>query len=117
MNQDPVESLSAFYEECRTAPVPSSIVAGQLPAPWWIRVGIPFGGLSFGGLLALVLISMPSGATKEDAFKASQAIAEAQIKRIERQVENVATRTGDHAQSSAPTPDRFVVFLEALWTA
>ena len=117
MNQDPVESLSSFYEECRTAPVPSSIIAGQLPVPWWIRFGIPFGGLSFGGLLALLLISMPSSSTSEDAFKASQAIAQTQIQRIERQVADVAPRSGDHAQSNVATPDRFVALMEASWTA
>jgi hypothetical protein len=69
------DPLNAFYEECRTAPVPPALTVPPMPQPWWVRLSVPAVGLSIGGLVALLLISMPGAPSSKSASDAAQAIA------------------------------------------
>ena len=80
MSLDP---LNAFYNECRVAPVPSSLTLPTRPLSLWARLAVPLGGLSLGGLLALLIVAFPAPASPEAAAKTADAIAFAQFKAIE----------------------------------
>jgi hypothetical protein len=76
-----IDPLDSFYDECRVAPVPASLTVPSIPSPWWVRVSIPVGGLSLGGLLALLLIAFPAAASQQKADEAARSLSFAQLKR------------------------------------
>jgi hypothetical protein len=76
------DPLNAFYDECRLAPVPAALTIPPLPRPWWVRLSVPAAGLSIGGVLALVLISMPGGTSQDAARQTAQALALVQMRKL-----------------------------------
>jgi len=78
VTNDPLDNLQSFYDDCQLAPVPSRFVAQPLPLPLWLRLTIPFGGLTFGGLIALLVIASPSTASQEAGIQAARALTNAQ---------------------------------------
>jgi len=121
MNNDPMDPLNAFYVECRTAPVPESLTTQQLPMPWWLRLSIPLGGLSFGGIIALMLIAGPKSDSERIGAEAAQAMARVQFDRVLRQSENVVTsRPPGHVRGEVPVGVQQMPWfesMEASWIA
>jgi len=95
MTSDPLDNLDAFYEECRTAPLPASLTAGPLPTPWWLRLAAPLGGLSIGGLLVLVLTTYPSHPSESVGVEAARALTRSQYLAVAGQ--QLPLPTGNHA--------------------
>jgi len=101
MNHDPLDTLSSFYEECRMAQVPASLVGPSISAPWWVRLAIPFGGLSFGGLVALLLISMPSPGSRQAGAHEALALSLSHFQVVTRQSQGADLGSDrEHSQGS-----------------
>jgi hypothetical protein len=77
MTPEPIDPLQSFYNDCHLAPVPDSLTVVPAMLPWWCRLLVPAGGLGFGGLLALVLLTSGSSPTKQEALEATRNFARA----------------------------------------
>jgi hypothetical protein len=84
VNQDPIEHLDSFYEECHMAPVPATLLTQPIRLPVWVRLAIPVSSLSFGAVLAGLLIAGSFGESQQHGLEASRAWTRAQFNLAER---------------------------------
>ena len=75
MTSDPLDELQSFYNDCQMAPVPTTLTTGPVALPWWCRLMVPLGGLSFGGLVAVALLTSGTSPTKQEALEATRSFA------------------------------------------
>jgi len=80
MNPDPLVELESFYDECRGATVPQRLLICPVALPWWQRVAIPLAAISFGGLVALLILALPSNPSIEFRDQAARALLESQMR-------------------------------------
>jgi len=98
MKQDPLDELQGFYEHCRVAPVPDRLLAQTVLVPLWKRSLIPFAGLSFGGFVALLILTLPTHPSQELGAEAARALSQSQIRT------RPELRVTEHAQQRSNKP-------------
>jgi len=80
VNQDPLDSLQAFYDGCVSAPVPPSLTAPP-SGGWRSWLAIPLTGLVGGAAAALALFMLTSGSSPHSGVEAARAIARTRLER------------------------------------
>ena len=83
MNQDPLDHLQSFYDDCNSAPLPTSLTVQPQRARWWQRALLPMGGISLGGVIAMAIVTAPSAPDNQATEQVALSIARRQLVAIQ----------------------------------
>lgn len=75
-----MDVLQQFYDGCHSVAVPQSLVLNTTRSRTWLGFAIPVAGILAGGILALLIVMLPSNPSSQIGDEMARALANSQMR-------------------------------------